>query len=253
MDSLPRREDATRDRSLLTLVHRWRQSHVVSSGGRQHMTRDERRYARAQQRYEQWNIAAIEEFDDTTQRKKVLLVRHGEALHNVAWKQNRDLLDTRLTERGRAQATSLAGHPALMQCTLLVVSPLSRAIETARNMFGERPAWCRVCLCALLSERCDGDAACNRGSAPSALASLFPFVCSWEGFDSLPEKWWPTTEDDGHDRWSTQRVPAFLSWLEVQPETKVVCVGHGGFFSDERLAGRMLANTEVAVKCRPAL
>ena len=42
-------------------------------------------------------------------------------------------------------------------------------------------------------------------------------------------------------------MPAFLAWLASQPESKVVVVGHGSFFSDRRLAGRFLANCEIAV------
>ena len=59
--------------------------------------------------------------------------------------------------------------------------------------------------------------------------------------------WWPTAESDAGDRWSNDRVPAFLAWLASQPESKVVVVGHGSFFSDRRLAGRFLANCEIAV------
>ena len=114
-------------------------------------------------------------------------MRHGEALHNTQWRKHSTTLDTPLTERGGEQAHRLAGHPALVQCTLLVVSPLTRAIETAVAIYGRAPE-CRACICALHSERVDNErAACNHGSPRTTLATRFPFLHAWEGFDELPE------------------------------------------------------------------
>ena len=131
-----------------------------------------------------------------------------------------------LTERGLEQALALACNPALVQCMLLVVSPLSRAIQTAAAIFGEEPG-CRTCLCALHTERRNGAAACNKGSARTALATRFPFVRAWEGFAELAEEWWPSVAADGDDGWRNIRVPALVTWLREQPERKVVVVGHG--------------------------
>lgn len=130
-------------------------------------------------------------------RQSVLLVRHGEAEHNANWRKHSRTADTMLTARGRAQAEQLASHAALADCTLLVVSPLSRAIETAALALGEAAtALRRVCVCALHSERNEQGAACNRGSPKSSLAERFPFVAAWQGFDALAEEWWPEVEAD---------------------------------------------------------
>eukprot|EP00966_Prymnesium_polylepis_P008779 202348-Prymnesium_polylepis.1 len=209
--------------------------------------REEKRRQQAARREEQSARKALAAFANAGgEQQRVLLVRHGEALHNVRWREFCGTPDTPLTECGRGQARRLAAHPALLQCELLVVSPLSRAVETAATIFGERPP-CRTCLCALHSERLDDRAACNWGSPRSALSTRFPFVREWDGYEELPEEWWPSAEQDAHDRWRTERVPAFLAWLGEQPEARVVVVGHGAFLSDARLAGRMLANCEVAV------
>lgn len=170
----------------------------------------------------------------------VLLVRHGEGLHNLRGRRGGlDILDPELTERGREQAASLASSRLLAGCELLVVSPLSRAIETAALAFGEAPS-CRVVLSPLHSERWLG--ACDEGRSKEELAQAFPFIRKWEGFEALEQHWTPTRETDGD--WSTRRVQAFLAWLRVQPERRTVVVGHGAFFG--AILGRHLQNCEVA-------
>ena len=78
--------------------------------------------------------------------KIVHFMRHGEGTHNAAaarygreayasWEH----LDARLTEVGRAQATGCRGYAQALGCTTVIVSPLSRAIETAVLAFGPPP------------------------------------------------------------------------------------------------------------------
>jgi len=169
-------------------------------------------------------------------RQRVFLVRHGEGVHNA--QRRYCIRDPPLTDRGKNQAASLQGHPSLANCELLVVSPLSRAVETAAIAIGQRPA-CRVVLSPLCSERWTGR--CDEGRTKSQLVADFPFVADWEGFAGLPENWSHTQKSDQH--WFTQRVPAFLDWLRSQPERLVVTVGHGAFF--EGLSGKYLDNCEV--------
>lgn len=243
--TVPTRTDFQRALST-EVLHQWRMRLTIA-GERAHRTREERRSLQAAQRERKMSREALAAFATAgVGRQRVLLVRHGEAQHNAQWCQHSSTADTRLTECGRRQALALASHPALVQCTLLVVSPLSRAIETAVAIFGEA-CHALVYLCPLCSERRDSGAPCNEGSAKSSLACRFPFVRGWHGFDELPDDWCVTPEADAHDCWRTQRVPAFLAWLRRRAEERIVVVGHGGFFSDERLAGRMLANCEMAV------
>ena len=260
--SLPSRADAALDPGVRSLSNRWRMRVALAARSKRSSSNKDERRARRQEevtsaalakeerrarRLQEATRAALAAFAEAGPgHQRVLLVRHGEAAHNAHWKEHKSTPDTTLTEKGREQAAALASHPALVQCSLLVVSPLSRAIETAAAIFGERPA-CRACLCPLHSERCDGGAACNTGSSKWTLAERFPYVRAWEGFDELDDNWSPTAESDAHERWRTERVPAFLGWLAQREEHKVVVIGHGAFFHDPRLAGRMLANCEVAV------
>ncbi len=64
----------------------------------------------AAQRAEQSTAAALAAFTGSDQQR-VLLVRHGEALHNVRWREYSSTPDPQLTDRGRGQAQDLVGHP----------------------------------------------------------------------------------------------------------------------------------------------
>ena len=177
--------------------------------------------------------------------RKVLLVRHGEGTHNVRaqrWGGGNpyNTLDPSLTVAGLGQAKELAQDPRLADPELLVVSPLSRAVETAAAAFGEQPR-CRTVLTPLHSER--WSALCDQGRSKSELAELHPFVRSWEGFGQMPEDWTPTQSSDAE--WQRTRVPAFVAWLKEQPESRIVVVGHGAYFAP-LLGGKHLKNCEVA-------
>ena len=173
----------------------------------------------------------------STQRQRIILVRHGQGEHNVAdhyWKTP----DPKLTKRGEAQASRLRGHKLFSGADLVVCSPLSRAIQTALAAFEAQPAT-RFALSALLTER--WSAPCDSGRPKSAIGTDFPMICGWEGFEELPEHWTPPS---GSDRagWR-QRVAAFAVWLHARPERHIVCVGHSNFFAG--VCGEHFANCEV--------
>jgi len=239
--SLPSIDDVEHDPSLRRIVLQWERSRAIYHSGRSQMTREERRQ---RQQAERAAKAAREATIAADGAQAVLLIRHGEAAHNANWRENGTEVDPRLTERGHRQAETLADHPAVVGCELLVVAPLSRAVQTAAAAFGERPSY-RTVLTPLHSERL-GSAACNKGSPKSVLVHRFPFIRDWEGFGEMTDEWWPRAELDAHEGWR-ERVRVFIEWLHRQPQRKVIVIGHGAFFSDSRLAGRMLANCEIAV------
>ena len=186
-------------------------------------------------------------------RPQVLLIRHGEGTHNLrscgGSTDPYQTLDPRLTDKGRRQAAELRGVAALHDAQLVVVSPLSRAIETAAIAFGggggasmdraPPTAGQRFCLCPLHSERWSN--LCDQGRPKSELAHDFPFIREWEHFDALDELWTPTEETDRD--WEARRLPAFVAWLRARPEAKIAVIGHGAYF--QRLVGRHLHNCEV--------
>jgi len=174
---------------------------------------------------------------ENSSQHKVVLVRHGEGAHNAARRYR--IRDPKLTANGFKQANGLRDSPLLQGCELLVVSPLSRAVQTAVALFGERPR-CRTVLTALHTER--WSALCDEGRPKSELRKEFPFLDDWDGWEELTEEWWPDEHSDRH--WEATRVPAFCDWLRAQSERhrKVVVIGHGAFF--RVLAGQRLRNCE---------
>jgi len=173
----------------------------------------------------------------TGPNRQVLFVRHGQSLHNAD--KGSAGIDPALSDSGLVQSLRLHGLPIFSDCELLVVSPLSRAVQTAAAAFGEHPG-CRTVLTPLHTERCSSTS--DQGRSKSDLVQRFPFIESWEGFAELEEEWTPDYSTD--KTWRETRVPAFLEWLSEQPEKRIVVVGHGAFFS--ALLGRYLANCEVA-------
>lgn len=185
------------------------------------------------------------------QPRSVLLVRHGESTFNAAY---RDTgldplhLDARLTGRGLEQVTQarqdLCGTPV----DLVVVSPLTRALQTALGIFADHPSTPTILVEALHREH--GYSSCDVGRTPALLEAEFPAL----RFDHLPETWW---EDEGHCPEPDERgikvepieacqarVEAFRGWLERRPEGAIAVVGHGTFFY-HLTGGRWLANCEV--------
>ena len=179
--------------------------------------------------------------------RQVLFLRHGEGEHNAT--RNMKLVDPPLTEQGRAQAAKLAGSAELADCQLLVVSPLSRAIQTAVEALPWASTWSatqgqarRVVLSPLHSERYS--APCDAGRSKQELAAALPCVRDWQGFAELAEDWSPTWQNDM--KWAEERVPRFKQWLAEQPEQRIVVVGHGGFFSACLPGNKRLRNCEIA-------
>lgn len=170
-----------------------------------------------------------------------MLVRHGQGAHNV--KDDWSIPDPKLTKLGRRQAENLCDEVELAGAELFVVSPLTRALQTAAIIWGEDPKLPCV-VTPMHSERVDDT--CDIGRVKSALEREFPFLRSWGGWDELPEQWPRSKLQDKN--WRSERVPIFLEWLRRRPEQRIAIVGHGEFFKEftEMLGARTsLKNCEV--------
>jgi broad specificity phosphatase PhoE len=112
----------------------------------------------------------------------VYIIRHGEALHNV----HRDYpdKDPPLTKVGQytTKHMNLAVQP-----DLILISPMTRAIQTAQNIFpslaGEGPFNTSVQIWPDLREA--NDAICNKGLSRAGLAAKFPQF----DFSECNEEW----------------------------------------------------------------
>lgn len=177
--------------------------------------------------------------------KRVLFVRHAEGLHNQDerdWPEWWDsggcthpmYRDARLTARGESQCAVLRDQLAATQqgvVDLVVVSSLSRAIQTAELSFGAlggaRPPFVSTELCR---ERIS-KYTCDWRRPRSELQVDFPAVdfSLLEGEEDQlwhRKEHWPSESDAEA---TTARAGAFLRWLAGRPERRIAVVSHWVF------------------------
>ena len=180
----------------------------------------------------------------------IYLIRHWQSTFNALFDVNPiDPLhfDARLSRIGIEQVAATRQAASEIPVDLIVVSPLTRAIQTAVGLFGV--ADIPMIITDLHRERLEHS--CDVGRSPSALSAEFPML----SFDHLSDPWWHSGQEDdrGVDvepyHLFAQRVTDFSRWLTARPENVVVVIGHGEFF--RRLSGRHLRNCEI-MKWRPS-
>jgi broad specificity phosphatase PhoE len=182
--------------------------------------------------------------------KRIHFIRHAQSEHNAraAVAPDEDVLrrdpalrDALLTDLGHTQARALAKEVShLHDIELVVVSPLSRAIQTTLAAFDQHPA---PRLIQPLHREMQ-ESYCDIGQSPSVLAKSFPAF----DFDHLDDPWWHSDALDGapYPREPLHafeaRVADFKVWLAGQPEACIAVVGHGTFLN--RLTGTVFANAQ---------
>lgn len=182
--------------------------------------------------------------------KRIHFIRHAQSEHNARAAQVSDedvlrrdpsLRDAPLTALGHAQAAALASEVSgLPEIELVVVSPLSRALQTTLAVFAQHPAPRFV----QPLHREMQESFCDIGRSPGVLAADFPQF----DFAHLDDPWWHNDTADGApypreplDAFEA-RVTAFADWLSGRPETCIAVVGHGTFL--RRLTGTVFDNAQ---------
>ena len=180
--------------------------------------------------------------------KYLCLIRHGQGEHNprknplaLAFIPAMLRRDSPLTGKGKRQAETLQLPMQWMPFDLIVVSPLSRTIETATAAFADHPT--PKCLCHLMCERATMPA--DQGTPKAALLQKHPQLSSWLGWDELPEQFWPATSFlKTAEQEVASRVEEFKRWLLARPETCFALVGHSAYFQAMTGMDRKLQNCE---------
>ena len=172
--------------------------------------------------------------------KRIMLVRHGES-EGQAWRQlgmtsrkDRRLLDAKLTRKGCKQATDCGRlhwkHGK--QPELIVMSPLTRAIETACLMFPKGSAFegkpGRMLIHPDTAEVGTGIPE-NQGRTWDVLSNDGALSCLpiFHSIDTsmLPDAWPESTKKMSYG----DKNKALLHWLAAQPENDIVMVCHCNF------------------------
>lgn len=173
----------------------------------------------------------------------VHLIRHGQSTFNALQDvtgQDPMIIDAPLTPLGHQQAAERGKALAGARYDLIISSPLTRAIQTARGIFGNNAPHV---IDPLHREWVNWS--CNIGRPAAELAVDFPDL----DFDHLEGNWWHV---DGHVNENgiicepheslLQRVAAFQAMLASRREDRIAVIGHGDFFS--RVVGYGMKNCE---------
>ena len=116
----------------------------------------------------------------------MILLRHGQSwfnLHFTATRRDPGIEDPELTEAGQAQAEAAAAALAAQGITRIIVSPYTRALQTAVAVLRRLPG---VPLEVKQEVRERAAFVCGIGSPPHVLAARFP----QHEFGHLPVRWW---------------------------------------------------------------
>jgi broad specificity phosphatase PhoE len=178
--------------------------------------------------------------------RSVDLIRHGQSTFNAHYEatgQDPLHFDARLTELGQQQVAAARDRYRDRDYDVVLASPLTRAIQTAHGIFGDRGI--PIEICALHREW--QISSCDIGRNVAELRADFPHL----DFSTLSDPWWRLDvpacalgfpqESEEHLQ---ERVRAFAALIAERPEERIAVVGHGDFF--RRLIGRHLANCERA-------
>eukprot|EP00629_Pelagomonadales_sp_RCC1024_P006895 CAMPEP_0119295688 /NCGR_PEP_ID=MMETSP1329-20130426/50188_1 /TAXON_ID=114041 /ORGANISM="Genus nov. species nov., Strain RCC1024" /LENGTH=246 /DNA_ID=CAMNT_0007296607 /DNA_START=140 /DNA_END=877 /DNA_ORIENTATION=+ len=182
-----------------------------------------------------------EALDDS--EKTLYVVRHAEGYHNKGERElpnwhsdqlglTKEYWDARLTPEGVRQSESLnlqlqSARKAPPQ--LVVVSTLSRTIQTAARAFGGLYGWPNTYVATELCRERIADHECDHRRSKAALAQDFAFVDFSEVEDEEDVLWTARKEvlpDEMNATLCVERGGEFLAWLAARPEKRIAVVSH---------------------------
>jgi broad specificity phosphatase PhoE len=161
------------------------------------------------------------------------LVRHGHSLHNELFHKIGVqafripmTIDSPLTQEGHLQSIEL-GHSwqNKKDIELILVSPLTRALETCMNIFGDTEI--PIISNEFLREYPIGEDTCNKRSSLTLLKNRFPKIDFQLDVDR--DTLW---KEDYRENMIEleQRLEKMITYLQKRPEKNIAIVGHSSFF-----------------------
>ena len=167
----------------------------------------------------------------------MFLLRHGQSYFNLHFTETHvdpGIEDPELTPLGHEQAAAAARALSGIPLTRIIVSPFTRALQTAQPILTIHRATVEV----MHEVRERAAFACDIGSPPSVLANRFPH----HDFAHLPYCWWhqglETIEATG------ARAAAFRTLMAARDDSgSTLLVSHWAFIL--ALSGASLANGEL--------
>ncbi len=167
----------------------------------------------------------------------MFLLRHGQSYFNLHFTETRvdpGIEDPELTPLGAEQAAAAALQLASAALTRIIVSPYTRALQTAELIRAVHPV--PVDIMSDVRERTAF--VCDIGSAPDLLASRFPH----HDFTHLPPRWWH--EGIESSRETIARADAFRALMAARSDSATtLLVSHWAFIL--ALTGSSVGNGEI--------
>ena len=178
--------------------------------------------------------------------KTIYFVRHAEGYHNKGerelpnWKSDNLGLDpkyrdARLTPAGIAQSEALnkdLRKRAVPPPELVVVSTLSRTIQTAQTGFKGLPGWPTTFVSTELCRERISVHECDHRRTLTDLKQDFPFIDFSLVKDEDDALWTTRKENEPSEMAATlcyERADEFLTWLKARPERSIAVVAHWVF------------------------
>ena len=164
--------------------------------------------------------------------KILQLIRHGHSLHNELFEKigvkafkNQDMIDAPLTQEGHIQSVELGeSFENKYNIELVLVSPLTRTLETSMNIFGDMriPIECHE----FLREYPIGDDTCNKRSSLREIKRKFPKIDFKLNMEE--DKLW--SEDYRETITGLEkRIKLMINYIQNRRETNIAIVGHSSY------------------------
>lgn len=165
------------------------------------------------------------------------LLRHGQSYFNLHFNETRadpGIEDPELTPLGEEQAAAAASRLAGAALTRIIISPYTRALQTAQPVLAIHKVPVRI----MHEVREQAAFACDIGSRPEVLAKRFPH----HDFAHLPRQWWHEGKESAEQ--TSARAYAFRTLMAARDDSATtLMVGHWAFI--QALSGVALANGEI--------
>tara|TARA_B100001093_G_C26434907_1_gene845586 strand:+ start:74 stop:745 length:672 start_codon:yes stop_codon:yes gene_type:complete len=185
------------------------------------------------------------------QTKNLALIRHGEAEHNVRFKYigkeaYNEKQDTRLTMLGKNQADNLGiKWENKNKIDLVIVSPLSRALETATRIFKDMDIP-MICLDSL-TEYPQHSELCNKKRNKSELQKEYPLI-DFLRITHETVKWNPKKKESIKEL--NDRVNFIKKWIFWRKEKNIAIVAHSSFLA-QFMHGKIIDEDNQLEHCHP--
>ena len=188
--------------------------------------------------------------------KNLYLIRHGHSLHNELYHKIGVeafriplTIDSPLTNEGHIQSIEL-GHSwqKKYEIELILVSPLTRTLETCMNIFGDTDI--PIMSHEFLREYPIGEDTCNKRSSLIHLKNKFPKI-EFHLESDQDTLWTPDSRETVDEL--EQRLDEMIKFLQKRKEKNIAIVGHSSYFGQfkDNHIGYMENGDEELKHCYP--